>query len=270
MRKLSFPAAFVVAAVSTVATAGCSFEVGSKPPPATPAPAPAAGTPAPAATSGTPGNAGKPAVHLGRTTAPGQAPGQVLVTPVKPGQTPVTPGTTPATPGTTPTTAIPVLSGTNVFGQGTPDAAGWKGSYFAIAAGTTKVPALATLTPTGVLFAHELNVTAKPMTGGFPGIDAARNENFAIRWEAPLIVDTESDYTFRVVSDDGAIVQIDGTPIVDNDGAHGVQEKSGPVHLVKGTHVLSVDYFQTTGSVALQLFCKKAGGTETICPTHLL
>jgi hypothetical protein len=268
MRKLSFPLAFVVAAVSTVATVGCSFEVGSKPPPATPAPAPAA--PAPNAGSGTPGNAGKPAVHLGRTTVPGAAPGTVLVTPVRPGVPPASPGTAPATPGTTPTTGIPVLSGTNIFGQGTPDAAGWKGSYFAIAAGTTKVPALATLTPTGVLFAHELNVPAKAMTGGFPGIDAARNENFAIRWEAPLLVDTESDYTFRIVSDDGAIVQIDSTPIVDNDGAHGVQEKSGPVHLVKGTHLLSVDYFQTTGSVALQLFCKKASGTETICPTHLL
>jgi hypothetical protein len=273
MRKLSFlpafPTAFLVCAAATVATAGCSFEVGSKPPPATPAPPPAAAAPAPNAASGTPGNAGKPAVHLGRTNAPAPGGGGVLVTPYHPGQTPAgAPGSTP-TPGTAPA-GIPVLSGTNVFGSGTPDAAGWKGSYFAIAAGTTKVPALATLTPTGVLFAHELNVAAKPMTGGFPGIDAARNENFAIRWEAPLIVDTESDYTFRVVSDDGAIVQIDNTPIVDNDGAHGVQEKSGPVHLVKGTHVVSVDYFQTTGSVALQLFCKKANGTETICPTHLL
>ena len=126
------------------------------------------------------------------------------------------------------------------------------------------------MTPSGVLFAKELNVPAKAMTGGFPGIDATRNENFAIRWEAPLIVDTESDYTFRVLSDDGAVVSIDSTPIVDNDGAHGAQEKSGPVHLVKGTHGITVDYFQTTGGVALQLFCKKAGGTETICPTHLL
>jgi PA14 domain-containing protein len=258
MRKLSFPVAFVVAAAATVATAGCSFEVGSKPPPATPAPvAPANGAPAPAAN--------KPVVHLGRTPSTTPPGGTVLVTPVRPGVPPASPGT----PGSTPA-GMPVLSGTNVFGQGTPDAAGWKGSYFAIAAGTTKVPALATLTPTGVLFAHDLNVAAKPMTGGFPGIDASRNENFAIRWEAPLIVDTESDYTFRIVSDDGAIVQIDGTPIVDNDGAHGVQEKSGPVHLVRGTHILSVDYFQTTGSVALQLFCKKASGTETICPTHLL
>jgi hypothetical protein len=264
MRKLSFLAAFAVAAISTVATAGCSFEVGTKPPPATPAATP--GTPAANAGSGTPGNAGKAPVHLGRTGTNANPGGTVLVTPVRPGVPPAAPGT----PGATPAAGIPVLSGSNVFGTGTPDAAGWKGSYFAIAAGTTKVPALSTITPTGVLFAHELNVSAKAMSGGFPGIDAARNENFAIRWEAPLVVDTESDYTFRIVSDDGAIVQIDSTPIVDNDGAHAVQEKSGPVHLVKGTHLLSVDYFQTTGSVALQLFCKKSGGTETICPTHLL
>jgi hypothetical protein len=38
---------------------------------------------------------------------------------------------------------------------------------------------------------------------------------------------------------------------------------------VKGTHVITVDYFQSTGQVALQLFCKKAGGTESICPTKL-
>jgi hypothetical protein len=257
MRKLSFPLAFVVAAASTVATAGCSFEVGTKRPPAAPQAAP--GTPAAAAPDP---NAGKPPVKLGRIQPTGAKPGTPTV--------PVTPGTTPGTPGATPAAGIPVLSGSNAFGQGTPDAAGWKGSYFAIAAGTTKVPALSTLTPTGLLFAHDLNIAVRPMTGGFPGIDAARNENFAIRWEAPLIVDTESDYTFRIISDDGSIVQIDGTPIVDNDGAHAVQEKSGPVHLVKGTHILSVDYFQTTGSVALQLFCKKAGGTETICPTHLL
>jgi hypothetical protein len=261
MRKLSFPVAFsfcAVVAMSTVATVGCSFQVGTKPPPATPQGSPAT---APAATSGTAGNAGKPAVHLGRTGT--NAGGGVLVTPVQPGVPPTAPGTAPAA-------GIPVLSGSNVFGTGTPDAAGWKGTYFAIAAGTTKVPALSTLSPNGVLFAHELNVSAKAMSGGFPGIDAARNENFALRWEAPLIVDTESDYTFRIVSDDGAIVQIDSTPIVDNDGAHSVQEKSGPVHLVKGTHLLTVDYFQSTGSVALQLFCKKSGGTETICPTHLL
>ena len=46
-------------------------------------------------------------------------------------------------------------------------------------------------------------------------------------------------------------------------------EKSGPVHLVVGTHVLTVDYLQTSGSVALQVFCKKANDAEKVCPTQL-
>ena len=254
MRKLSFHVAFAGYALPVAAvlvTAGCSFHMGTDPVQPS-APPPAA---APPKTSGTPGNAGKPAIVLGRVKLP---PGAASA-----------PGATPATPAT-PAAGIPVLIGTNVFGQATPEVTGWKGSYFVIPAASQKLPALATMTPNGVLFAKELNVSAKAMTGGFPGIDATRNENFAIRWEAPLIVDTEADYTFRIVSDDGSVVAIDSTPIVDNDGAHAVQEKSGPVHLVKGTHGITVDYFQTTGTVALQLFCKKAGGTETICPTHLL
>lgn len=257
MRMLSFPVVALVAAMTSVVTAGCSFEVGtgrtpSTPPPA--APAPAAAPAAPAST--TPGGAGKPAGALGRVKLPDSD------------TVPATPGT-PA-PGTPPpATGIPVLVGTNVFGQGTPDATGWKGSFFVIPPATQKVPALGSMQPNGVLFAKSLDVASKPMTGGFPGIDATRNENFAIRWEAPLVVDTEADYSFRLVSDDGAIVTIDSTPIVDNDGQHTAKEKTGPVHLVKGTHVITVDYFQAIGPVALQLFCTKSGGREQICPTHL-
>ncbi len=161
------------------------------------------------------------------------------------------------------------MTGTNTFGQGTPDPAGWKGTYFQIPAGTAKMPAFASMTPTGVLFASTLNVGSKPMSGGFPGIDPSRNENFGIRWEAPLIVDNESDYTFKLTSDDGAQVFIDDTLIVDNDGVHTVQDKSGPVHLVKGTHTIRVDYFQSVGNVALQLFCGKGTTADQLCHPHL-
>lgn len=257
MQKASFVAAILLG--STVVA--CSFQVGGRTNPNTPngaTPAPAPGTPAPTPNSNLSSTAGR----VGRSKA--QIPG---ATPGTPGTTPVDPGTSP---GTTPPAGVPVLAGTNIFGSGTADPAGWKGSYFAIAPATQKIPALGTMTPTGVLFAKELNVSRKPMAGGFPGIDAARNENFAIRFEAPLIVENESDYTFRLVSEDGSNLLIDGTPIVDNDGARdNVAEKSGPVHLVKGTHVITVDYFQTTGQVALQLFCKKPNGAETICPTKL-
>jgi hypothetical protein len=161
------------------------------------------------------------------------------------------------------------MTAANIFGTPTPDPAGFKGSYYQIPAGTSKMPAYGSMTPTGFLFASTLNVPSQPMTGGFPGIDPTRTQNFGIRWEAPLIVDNESDYTFKITSDDGAQVFIDDTLIVDNDGAHSVQDKSGPVHLVKGTHALRVDYFQSVGSVALQLFCGKGQTADQLCRPHL-
>ena len=252
MHKHSLPFVMLAGVVATSALA-CSFQMGTKDP-ATPAPNGAAPAPAPA-----PAAAPKTTV-----TSIGKKP---VSTPAVTPATPVNPN--PTTPTTPTTTGIPVLVGTNVFGTGTVDVTGWKGNFYNLNPNTTKLPTLVNVTPNGVLFAKELNVPAKAMSGGFPGIDASRNADFAIRWEAPLIVDTESDYTFRLLSDDGAIMTIDGTPIVDNDGAHGPTEKSGPVHLVKGTHAIAVDYFQATGPVALQLFCKKASGAEMICPTHL-
>ena len=95
-------------------------------------------------------------------------------------------------------------------------------------------------------------------------------ENVAIRYEAPLVVSNEADYEFKLAADDGAVLLIDGTPIVDNDGKHDFKDVTGPVHLVTGTHVMTVDYFQTTGNVGLQLFCKKMGdATDKVCGTTL-
>ncbi len=162
-----------------------------------------------------------------------------------------------------------VVTGPSVFGGNQFDPTAWKGTLYEIPNGTVKLPAFASLTPKGYLFDSKLDVTTKQMSGGFPGIDPTRNENFAIRFEAPLVVDTEADYTFKVVSDDGSQVFIDDTLIVDNDGAHTTQDKSGPVHLVKGTHALRVDYFQVVGEVALRLLCGKGATATDPCPTHL-
>ncbi len=147
---------------------------------------------------------------------------------------------------------------------------GYKGTIHWLPAGTTKLPDLATMTANGFLFTKELNVAPQAFSGGFPGVDPQRNENFAIRYEGPLVVTAEADYDFRVVADDGAILSINGTPIVNNDGAKAAPaEQTGPVHLVVGTHLVTVDYMQTTGNVALQVFCKKSGGEEKICPSQL-
>lgn len=268
MRKVTFPIAFV--ACSTLVA--CSFQMraggGANQPnqpqntAAQPAGTTPASTPSQARTTLTPPAQG-PVRPIGKRS-PGQSTG--------PTPTPTTTTTTPAPTPTTPPapTGAPIVSGATIFGSGTVDTSGFKGNIYWVDNNTTKVPPLASMKPAGYLFTKEINVTPQAFTTGFPGVDAARKENFAIRYEAPLIVTTEADYDFRVVADDGAILQIDGMTIVDNDGLKTAPgEKSGPVHLVAGTHVITVDYLQTKGNVALQVFCKKANDTEKLCPTQL-
>jgi hypothetical protein len=257
MRKLCVSFAFLA---STTALA-CSFQVGTQKPqnpqpqaqaPATPAPAP---TPKPA-------GAAPVIAKLGRVR---RLPNGTLTPPVHPGTSPTSP-TNPTTPTTGPDT---IMTAANAFGTPNVDPNGFAASVYAIPAGATKLPDLNTITPIGTFFGSTINTSSRAMTGGFPGIDANRNENFAIRWEAALVVDNEADYTFRISSDDGSTVKIDGLTIVDNDAHNTLAEKSGPVHLVKGTHALTVDYYQSTGNVAVQLFCKRGTEAETICPTKL-
>ncbi len=43
-------------------------------------------------------------------------------------------------------------------------------------------------------------------------------------------------YRFRLVSDDGAILYIDGYPVIDNDGQHPPVSKQATIQLAAGEH----------------------------------
>lgn len=252
--------------------AACHVRVGSSSTPSTPAPAPA---PTP-----TPPSAENPATAP--ATAPGAAP--AFSTKVRPGALVVgkrgRPSTTPAAPSTSPTTpeapttppasaAVPALSGASAFGSGTEDANAFAGTVYVIPDATTTMPDFASLAPVARLWTKELQVTPVSFAAGFAGLNN-RKEHFAIRYEGPLEVADPADYDLRLVSDDGAIVSIDGMMLLDNNGTHATPtEKKGPVHLVKGRHVLRVDYFVSKAPATLQLFCKRAGGTEKPCSSPL-
>lgn len=264
MRKLTtslYLPVFFIGATSLVA---CSFQVGTDPkaPRNQAANQPAANQPAQPATPAAPA---APAKTYKQT-------GKPRVTP-----TPSSSGTTPPTPPPAPPAGAAVVSAQTIFGGPTVDPAGLKGNIYWIPAGTTTLPDLSKMTPNGYLFASNINVTSQTFSTGFPGVDANRKENFAIHYEGPLVVGTEADYDFRLAADDGAQLRIDSTqasasaPIIDNNGVHTASNSvTGPVHLVVGTHLVVVDYFQAAGSaVTLQLFCTKAGGTEQVCPTKL-
>lgn len=67
-------------------------------------------------------------------------------------------------------------------------------------------------------------------------------------------------YTFRLNSDDGSTLQLDGRTIIDNDGPHSIAERRGQAALAKGLHPIEVRYFDSNGG-ALEMGMLAPDGT---------
>ncbi len=77
------------------------------------------------------------------------------------------------------------------------------------------------------------------------------DDTYAVRYEGNLYVATAGTYTFRIGSDDGSALRIDSSTVVNNDGLHAYQVRSGNVFLTAGYHDLEILYFERTGSDSL-------------------
>ncbi len=87
--------------------------------------------------------------------------------------------------------------------------------------------------------------------GGFDLSVRARDDNFGFVFTGTLEVPAAGDWTFFTSSDDGSRLWIDGALVVDNDGVHAMQERSGTVALSAGPHALRVEFFERDGGEGL-------------------
>ncbi|MFF6916439.1 family 16 glycoside hydrolase [Streptomyces sp. NPDC012466] len=86
-----------------------------------------------------------------------------------------------------------------------------------------------------------------------------------------LIAPRDGSYVFRLTSDDGSRLSLDGSPLIDHDGLHGAEPKDGTVHLTAGPHPLRVDHFERDGGQQVQLSWKPPGESEfTVVPREAL
>ena len=94
----------------------------------------------------------------------------------------------------------------------------------------------------------------------------SKSSDYCIRFTGMIKVDDEGEYTFATSSDDGSALYVGGTKVVDNDGVHGVEEKSGTITLSAGMHPIVVVYFQGSGGQGLGVSWKApgAGSLESI------
>lgn len=104
-----------------------------------------------------------------------------------------------------------------------------------------------------------LTPTATGKTIGFDLNVAGRHDNYAVVFEGTIELNGDADYHFRVLSDDGSRLWIDGKLIVDHDGIHGPSEKNDSARLGKGKHAIRVELFQGGGGAELHVDIEGAG-----------
>jgi alpha-L-fucosidase len=72
-------------------------------------------------------------------------------------------------------------------------------------------------------------------------------------WTGYLDVPATGGYQFWLESDDGSTLSIDSQVLVDNDGDHGMTEKTGLAYLQKGWHGFRLAYFNSDGAGGLKV-----------------
>lgn len=153
----------------------------------------------------------------------------------------------------------------NVFGYDEPVRGCFEGQVFPLAVDTKQLPTdYASLTPVSVVYACEWDIAARAWDQGFPGI-ADRFEWFAIRYAGAFRIGEAGNYAFRISSDDGTKLLIDGKQVIGNDGLHPPQEARGTVALAAGDHQMVLEYFQGPRyHINLQLWVTPPGKPEEL------
>ncbi len=78
-------------------------------------------------------------------------------------------------------------------------------------------------------------------------------DNFGLVIEGELEIKKKGNYTFNLASDDGSRLLVNGKVVVNNDGVHGVINKSGSINLEAGVALVRIEFFEKGGGEHLSL-----------------
>merc|ERR1711871_125347 len=82
-------------------------------------------------------------------------------------------------------------------------------------------------------------------------------DHFAVRWLSRFTVRQSGKYDFKLASDDGSILYVNGKRVVNNDGLHGMRNRQGSYHFSKGrSYEMRVDFFEHGGHAGCKLWYK--------------
>ncbi len=170
-----------------------------------------------------------------------------------------------------PAVAKPAVSASqqNVFGSAGQIPFSLQGDIYGLSDDTGKLPDdFGNLPCLGRIYATQLNVPSRTFTDGFPGV-TDRFVWFAIDYHGTMLIPQAGKYNFRLTSDDGSKLYIDGKLLIDNDGLHPPQTREGSIELTSGVHNIRLPYFQgPPNQIALVLEVARAGAGYQLFKTQ--
>ena len=125
----------------------------------------------------------------------------------------------------------------------------FRGSVYHIPLSTVRLPDFDALTPLSTFCTPKTDVTTRESHRGFPGV-TEHFEWFAVDYKTTLRVTAPGEFRFRLTSDDGARLFINGVSVIDMDGQHGAIRNEGKINLAEGNHALRLSYFQPRTATA--------------------
>jgi hypothetical protein len=93
---------------------------------------------------------------------------------------------------------------------------------------------------------------------------------FSVEWTGNIAVEQSGNYTFALIADDGAFVEIDRKIVVDVRQGPLLQEKNGIINLSSGLHPIRVRYFNTLFGGSVKLYWSLIGRPKEIVPSEVL
>lgn len=138
-------------------------------------------------------------------------------------------------------------------------AAGIAYTYYELEDADGYLPDFGTIEPKDSGFVESFNLSKRKRDG-----------LFAFRFTGFIDVPTEGVYTFYTTSDDGSKLYLGDELIVDNDGGHEMEEKSGRRTLKPGKHAIQVNYLQDWDSFGLEVWYEGPGIGKQQIPAAVL
>lgn len=121
---------------------------------------------------------------------------------------------------------------------------------------------------------EDLTKSSLPILNGVaPGIHiptsgalGAIQENFYVEFKGYIKSEQETNKIFRLISDDGSVLHINGTEVIDNRGLHGAVAVDAQVVLAQGWNTFLLQFHQGGGGYALSLQWSDDGQNFTVVP----